>query len=111
MKAIKKRDEYHLLPFLDESIHRGTTLYTDEAPIYNIPRKYKRGAVRHSDHEYVRGDVHTNTIEGFWGQMKRSFHGTYHSVSKQHLQSYIDEFAFRYNYRTASSFDELIKRI
>jgi len=48
---------------------------------------------------YARGDVHTNIIEGFWSQMKRSIDGTYHAVSEKHLQSYVDEFAYRYSHR------------
>ena len=52
--------------------------------------------------EYVRGNTHTNTIEGFWSQFKRSVHGTFHCVSPKHLQAYLDEFSFRYNHRDAS---------
>ena len=48
---------------------------------------------------YVDGDVHTNTIEGFFGLLKNGIRGTYHSVSRKHLQSYLDEFAWRYNHR------------
>jgi len=57
--------------------------------------------VRHGRGEYVRGDVHTNTIEGFWSQFKRSVHGTFHAVSPKHLQAYLNEFSFRYNHRTS----------
>ena len=60
-------------------------------------------SVNHSNKEYVRGLVHTNTIEGFWGQMKRSIDGTYHAISPKYLQSYVDEFAWRYNERFSSS--------
>lgn len=45
------------------------------------------------------GDIHTNTIEGFWSLIKRGIGGVYHSVSKKHLQSYLDEYSFRYNRR------------
>ena len=50
---------------------------------------------------YVKGNVHTNTVEGFWSQMKRSIDGTYHSVSPKYLQTYVDEFAYRYNHRVS----------
>jgi ISXO2-like transposase domain len=49
----------------------------------------------------VSGDVHTNTIEGFWGLLKRGLGGVYHSVSDKHLQTYLDEYVFRYNNRDA----------
>ena len=55
--------------------------------------------VKHSAGQYVRGAVHTQTIDGFWSQFKRSLNGTYHSVSPKHLQTYLDEFCFRYSHR------------
>jgi transposase len=58
-------------------------------------------SVNHSQKEFARGNVHTNTIEGFWGQLKRSIDGTYHGVSKKHLQTYVDEFAYRYSLRSS----------
>lgn len=58
-------------------------------------------AVNHSIGEYVRGDAHTNTIEGYFAIMKRGIMGTYHHVSAQHLKRYLAEFDFRYNERTA----------
>jgi hypothetical protein len=58
--------------------------------------------VDHSAKEYVRGNVHTQTIEGFWALMKNGIKGVYHAVSVKWLQSYIDEYAFRYNHRTGA---------
>lgn len=55
--------------------------------------------MNHHQKVYVAGDVHVNTIEGFWSLMKRGIGGVYHSVSTKHLQSYIDEYVFRYNNR------------
>ena len=49
--------------------------------------------------EYVRGDAHTNTIEGFFSLLKRGIYGTFHSVSRHHLHRYLAEFEFRYNHR------------
>ena len=57
--------------------------------------------VNHSIGEYVRGDVHTNTIEGYFSILKRGIIGTYHHVSEQHLKRYLAEFDFRYNERSA----------
>jgi hypothetical protein len=57
-------------------------------------------SVNHSIGEYVRGDVHTNTIEGYFSIMKRGITGVYHHVSAQHLKRYLAEFDFRYNERS-----------
>ncbi len=97
VRVLKGKHEYQIVPFVEKNLKKGSTLYTDYAPVYNICRGYKRGRVMHSIGEYVKGTIHTNTIEGFWGQLKRSLHGTHHAVSKQHLSSYVDEFVFRYN--------------
>jgi transposase len=51
---------------------------------------------------YVDGDVHTNTIEGFFGLLKNGIRGVYHSVSREYLQNYLDEYAFRYNQRNSA---------
>jgi transposase-like protein len=77
-------------------------LITDEAHHYKaIGREFAGGheSVKHSAHEYVRGDVTTNTVEGFFGLLKRGLHGTFHSVSKRHLHRYCSEFEFRWNTR------------
>lgn len=55
--------------------------------------------VSHKSEEYVRGSVHTNTIEAFWSNFKRSIAGTYVAVSKKHLQTYLREFEYRHNLR------------
>jgi len=63
---------------------------------------------------YVSGDVHINTIEGFWATVKGGLRGVYHGVSTEHLQSYLDEYAFRYNNREAigrGMFDAFLGRI
>lgn len=59
------------------------------------------GSVKHGKRHYVRGNIHTNSIESFWALFKRNYHGTYHSMSKKHLQRYIDEIVFRFNNRDA----------
>lgn len=81
-------------------VEGGAKLMTDDFRAYNwLDRHYDRSVINHSSKVYAIGNVHTNTIEGFWSQLKRSIKGTYHSVSRQHLQSYVDEFAYRYNHR------------
>ncbi len=58
------------------------------------------------------GNVHTNTIEGFWSLLKRGISGVYHSVSEKHLQDYVNEYAFRYNHRddAGAMFDAVANR-
>ena len=55
--------------------------------------------VNHSQNEWVRGEVHTNTIESFWSLIKRGVVGQYHNVSKKYLPFYLNEFSFRFNNR------------
>jgi transposase-like protein len=77
-------------------------IYTDEWPAYKGLDKmngYQHRRVNHSQGVYVMGDAHTNTIEGFWSLVKRGIGGVYHSVSKKYLQTYLNEYSFRYNRR------------
>ncbi|WP_298062030.1 IS1595 family transposase [uncultured Rikenella sp.] len=79
---------------------KDALIYTDEWWGYNsIKKLFKHDYVNHRTSEYVRGNVYTNTIEGFGSILKRGIIGIYHFTSKQHLQRYVDEFAFRYNTR------------
>lgn len=81
-------------------LRAGSELHTDESKSYYWTNKVMvHKVVNHSKHEYGRGYVTTNRIEGFWSQLKRSIDGTYHAVSREHLQMYVDEFVFRYNLR------------
>lgn len=91
-----------LRPILVSQVDRGTFLMTDESgPAKSMGREFKRHqSVNHSIGEYVRGDAHTNTIEGYFSILKRGITGTYHHVSQQHLKRYLGEFDFRYNERS-----------
>lgn len=90
-----------LLPRLRDGITPGTVVYSDQAQVYRTLHRigYYHDSVNHSAGEYGRGIVHTNTIEGFWSQLKRSVDGTYHCVSAKYLQLYLNEFVYRYNHR------------
>ncbi|MGB7135852.1 MAG: IS1595 family transposase, partial [Acidobacteriaceae bacterium] len=83
----------------------SSTIYTDEYPVYdrlaNETNGYVHHRVQHQQNIYVMGDAHTNSIEGFWSLVKRGIGGVYHSVSRKYLQSYLDEYSFRYNRRFA----------
>jgi transposase-like protein len=83
-----------------EGVEAGSAIFSDQHPMYTgLSEDYKHAVINHAV-EYVRGNTHTNTIENFWSLFKRGLHGTYISVEPFHLFRYIDEQAFRYNYRT-----------
>jgi len=95
-----------------------STIFTDEAVIYDAYEKlkgmgYTHRRINHSQKVYVTGDVHTNTIDGFWSLVKRGIGGVYHSVSAKYLQGYLDEYAFRYNRRRSGNliFPALLQRV
>lgn len=86
--------------FIERNIETGSRLLTDSSKVYQRAEKtHFREKVDHHVGEYVRGDVHINTIETFFSHLKRSIKGTYKVISKQHLQSYLDGFVFHYNNR------------
>ena len=82
---------------------KDAVVYTDEWRGYkSIKQLFKHEIVKHKEYEYVRDNVYTNTIEGFWSLLKRGVVGIYHYISKSHLQKYVDEFVYRYNTRILS---------
>lgn len=92
------------------NVDKSSSIITDEYRAYRgIGKEYAGGhhTVCHSAYEYARGNVHSNTVEGFFSIVKRSIHGIYHSVSKKHLHSYMAEFEFRYNFRKLSDADRM----
>jgi transposase-like protein len=88
-------------PIIKEHMSNKSFLMTDDAGQYRIlgPVSVGHDTVHHMRKEYVRGNVHTNTVEGFFSIFKRGIYGVYHHVSEQHLHRYTSEFDFRYNYR------------
>ena len=90
-----------LVPFITKNVARDAIVYTDEFHSYDrLPQAgYRHKRIDHSAKVYVNGDAHTNTIEGFWSLVKRSISGVYHAVSPKYLQSYLNEYAFRYSHR------------
>jgi hypothetical protein len=108
------------MPIVEQFVKEGTVTYTDEASIYNNLSKkgYDHLFVNHGKREFVRSsDIHTNGIEGFWAHFKRVVFSTYHMVSKDYLQRYIDEQLYRWNtreesasYRFHDMFNKAVKR-
>ena len=90
-----------LVHHVTKNVREGATIYTDEAWAFKNLGEYgyAHDTVNHFKKEYVRGPVNTNSIEAFWSHLKRSISGTYISVSKRHLQTYLHEFEFRHNLR------------
>ena len=92
----------------------SSMIYTDDFSAYRQfdgSKHYTHGRVNHSAKVYVSGDVHTQTIEGFWSLLKSGLRGTYHSVSAKWLQSYLDEYAWRYNHREHTRREPGVKRM
>jgi transposase-like protein len=87
------------------NVKQSARLMTDELHLYKLVSEdaaMRHETVQHGKDEYVRGDVHTNTVEGFFSLLKRGVNGTFHHVSRGHLHRYCDEFAFRYENRKAT---------
>ena len=104
-----------VMPIIKEHVNINAEIMTDEFLTYQNLSKcgYKHQTVNHGRGQYVNGLAHTNTIEGFWSQLKRSIDGTYHCVSPKYLQEYVNEFSYRYNQRNTLSpvFSLLLGRV
>ena len=90
-----------VVPILEENIAKEASIMTDEAGQYgSVSDKFiDHQTVNHGQEEYVRGDVHTNTVEGYFLIFKRGMKGVYQHCAKHHLHRYLAEFDFRYNHR------------
>jgi transposase len=90
-----------LMRHVEARVLPEAVIYTDEAkPYRQLGRAgYQHRRIHHAAKVYVEGDVHTNTIEGFWSLVKRGIAGTHHAVSAKWLQGYLNEYAWRYNHR------------
>lgn len=123
-RAIPNVRKKTLQPLVREHVAKGAELHTDMHDAYfslplpveipaeghslgEYPVDYVHHAVNHQTGEYVRGHIHTNSIESFWSLLKRSIRGTYVSVEPFHLHRYLDEQSFRFNARKAAPEDRL----
>lgn len=100
-RVIPDRSARSILPHVKKFVKAGSYVATDDWSVYrSLPEQgYRHASVDHSAYEYVRGEVHTNTIEAFWANVKRGIKGTYVWVSRKHLQTYLREFEYRHNLR------------
>ena len=103
-QPVEKVTAANLTEIMRQKVHRNTEIMTDDFGSYRgLNVRFKsHETVNHGAGEYVRGNVHTNTVEGYFSLLKRGLNGIYHHVSKQHLHRYLDEFNFRYNARRVS---------
>ncbi len=97
----------NLKGIIRENVATSATIMTDEFKSYiGLDKEFFRHeVVRHSTKEYVRGNAHTNTVEGYFSVLKRGIVGIYHHVGKEHLHRYLAEFDFRYNARNVKDMD------
>lgn len=100
-KVIPNVQAKTLIPFIHEKVLPESLIFTDELRSYNSLKYhgYEHKRVHHAEKVYVLGDAHTNSIEGFWSLVKGGIRGVYHQVSAKYLQTYFNEYAFRYNRR------------
>jgi transposase-like protein len=100
----------NLAAIIDRNVKRETIVYSDDNHTTRFAaRPFQNASVNHQDGEYVRGDVHTNTIEGFFAILKRGITGVYHGVSEAHLQRYLVEFGHRYSNREALGINDVAR--
>jgi transposase-like protein len=114
VRKIERVDAKTLGGAIRECVEPKATIYTDDNRSYRHIGKdanYRHDFVRHFHGEYVRGDVTTNTVEGFFALLKRGIFGTFHSVSKHHLHRYLSEFEFRWNTRKLDDGERTLQAI
>jgi transposase len=113
--AVRNTQRKTVMPHVKKKVLPKSLVYTDEYKVYDSLNKegYQHDRVHHAEEVYVSGDVHTQTIDGFWSLVKNGIRGVYHSVSAKHLQKYLDEYAFRYNHRDepGGMFNAIVGRI
>jgi transposase-like protein len=104
-----------LTGMVKEYVLPETTIFTDDFSGYDRLKGhgFTHHRINHSAKIWVMGDIHTNTIEGFWSLVKRGIGGVYHQVSQKYLQTYLDEYTFRYNRRDQGNliFTSILKRV
>src|SRR5829696_8329175 len=112
--AVRNVKAKTLMPHVRKRVLPSSVVDTDELKSYDglKRRGYQHKRIHHAEQVYVSGDVHTNTIDGFWSLMKRGINGVYHAVSAKHLHGYLNEYTFRYNHRSKAEnqFKKLLLR-
>lgn len=110
---VARVDAEHLKGAIRDHVERDASIMTDEWRSYDgLAREFAaHETVSHGKGEYVRGAVHTNTVEGYFSILKRGVNGTYHRISPAHLHRYLNEFDFRYNTRGATDGARMVEAL
>lgn len=111
---IESRSNKVMLPIIYNNVTKGSTIYTDEYPVYKkvCEEGYIHKFIKHKKYQFANGDITTNRIESYWSYVKNNIRGTYKSVSNKWLPNYLKEFDFRYNQRKNGvevQFNNLVK--
>jgi len=110
-KPVPERTKEEIQGFISSHVSQKAMVYTDDHKSY-IGLPFEHESVNHSIGEYVREIAHTNGVESFWSAFKRGYYGTYHRISKKHLERYVNEFSGRHNIRildTETQMEEVAK--
>lgn len=111
---VPNRERETVFAEINQNIEKGTTVYTDEFKAYRTlaGEGYIHDSVVHSKYQWTKGDCSTNSIEGYWSNLKKSIRGTHTKVSPKYLQLYLNEFSFRHNKRKSKEiFHEILLKI
>jgi transposase-like protein len=115
ISVIPDRTKLTLINIIKGHVEEGSTIYSDGWHAYKyLDNYYTHEFITHSNHEYVRGNIHTNTIENIWGLLRKSVKNAHHTISDKHVQSYCDQFCWKYNTRMWSDrqkFDNTLLRL
>lgn len=104
---VESANQANILPIIRENLTAEAKIVTDDAGHYrNLDREFMHAFVNHSAGQYGRGEIHTNTIEGYYSIFKRGMKGVYQHCSEKHLHRYLAEFDFRYTNRIAKGVDD-----
>jgi transposase len=112
--VVPKKPRASIAAHIDNQVERGSTIYTDDSRLYDRLAKagWDHKVINHSAKTYASGDIHTQTIDGFWALVKNATSGVHHGVSRKWLQGYVSEYAWRWNHRDRERrmFDLLLER-
>jgi len=111
---VSARETHLVLNHIKKNVSKGSAIMSDQFGVYRKVKKlgYGHDSINHWKKEFGRGEVHTNTIEGFWSQLKRGLLGTYNgAISSDYLQHYVNEFSFRYARPSHEIFASLLAKI
>lgn len=111
-EVIEQTNIENITKVIDKNIEQNTLIITDEHHAYKrLKENFQHEKVNHRKKEYVRGIVHTNTIEGYWNILKKQINGIHHFVSPKHLQRYCNESSYRHNNRLLAQDEKFAKSL